>query len=777
MKIPVNFPNWPRCLTLTLAVLFAAQAEGGETTTQSLLAEAMSIAKRRSDLGDTRITAALRLGATMRLAGHKESARAALDECRMLIAKVGDVDTRDETKVELARQYLLLGMPAQARELVGEVTAREYDITGHCLLARTALEMGDLSEAERAVRTGVALAQKPGRKLGPLMGNAMLCDLSRVARELKRPELAGQCEAAISVGTWKSAVIGDHAEDLERLGQTQEALRIASQAPEEHMAVVALARIVAARYERVRGREGPEDAARLLSELLKAATRIKETDKRDFALRIAAGKIAGAGDVRTATKVASEIKSPASRLLALISVVDDPAEMQRLMVLLSACTPSDQPALAAILASHYGAKGFSTLALDTVKHVPAGWPRVRTLCDATRLATSRHRQGAIKILVAAAQELDAIRDEGWRSHARIQIAMHAHRLGIRHGVDEQLDVACRDALKLTPAEDRRAVLPQVIEAALWCGRADLATKTLHDALQRNPEPELRNALVPMLVDANQPEAALAECTKAPLSDDFAQRFVIYRLTKAGRVADARTLAGQLRPTSRAEALADIALAKCDRPASPSRPVRRGPRVGMTLHGGWFYWLYRLERMGVAWEVMPFSLAYEESAKELAGRYAMLGYPGTGGHQIQTSAPGMEHLRDFLRDGGGLFGICAGQLFATGHPSGHRFVPADYYYLRGGGPHVVQMERGHPASPDLPAKIIINRANGDFLLPRPGCDVIGWYDDQKICAAVITAHYGLGRVVVSSPHPEGDQSYSPTDRLCIELTRWLLEGTR
>lgn len=769
--------TWPRYLTVTLAVSFIAQADGGETTPTSLLAEAMSIAKNRSDLGDTRITAALRLGATMRLAGQKESARAALDECRMLIAKVRDVDSRDETKVELARQYLLLGMPAQARELVDEVTAREYDITGQCLLARTALEMGDLSEAEWAVRAGVALAQQPGRKLGPLMGNAMLCDLSRVARELKQPELARQCEAAITVATWKSAVLGDHAEELERRGQTDKAQRIASQAPEEHMAVLALARVAAARHERLRGREGRVETAPLLSELLKTAARIKESAKRDFALRIAAGKIAAAGDVRTATKLASEIQSPAARILALISVVDDPVVMRSLLALLSACTPSDQSALAEVLASRCGAKGFSALALEAAKNVPAGWPRVRTLCDATRHAASSHRQDAMKLLVAAVQEVDAIPDEGWRCHARIHIAIHAHRLGDSTRVDEHLNAACRDGSKLKLAEDRRAVLPQVIEAALWCGRADLATRTLRGALQSQPEAELRNALVPMLVDANQPEAAIAECAKAPLSDDFAQRFVIYRLAKVGRVADARTLAGQLRPTSRAEALVDIALAQCERAASPSRPIRQGPRVGMTLHGGWFYWLCRLERMGVAWEVMPFTLAYEENAKALAGRYAMLGYPGTGGHQIQTSAPGMEHLRDFLRDGGGLFGICAGQLFATGHPSGHRFVPADYYYLRGGGPHVVQLERGHPANPDLPAKMIINRANGDFLLPRPGCDVIGWYDDQKICAAVMTARYGLGRVVVSSPHPEGDQSYSPTDRLCIELTRWVLEGTR
>ena len=101
------------------------------------------------------------------------------------------------------------------------------------------------------------------------------------------------------------------------------------------------------------------------------------------------------------------------------------------------------------------------------------------------------------------------------------------------------------------------------------------------------------------------------------------------------------------------------------------------------------------------------------------------------------------------------------------------MPTDFHYLRGQGPHQVQMAPGHPAGLGLPPVVIINRKNGDFLLPRAGCDVLGWYDAQQICAAVSTARYGLGRVAVSSPHPESGRELAPVDRVFIALSLWAL----
>jgi hypothetical protein len=762
--------NWPKSrrwtahviVAFALASILSLQAIATDTSPGALLAESWELAKNRVDHGDVRTMAALRIGETMRMAGMKDAAVAAFDECLALVAQGGDADNRDEAKIELAREFLLLGLPERAHGLARELKVREFDLAGQCILARTALELGDAAEAERAVREALALARTPGRKTDR-MGRAMLCALGRAAVELKQPGLARECEDAIADAVWKSALTGDRAASMAGSGNLGEALRIAAQAADEHMAVLAHARVMAALIKRGIAAE------QISSALMAVAAKMKETDKREFALRIAAGVVAAAGDVKSAAKIAAEIQSPTTRLLAMGPFVEA-ASFNDLMSLLSQSAAADQSALAEMLAVGCGKRGLAGQALTVAAKVTQGWPRVRALCDA---AKGPGKEGATKLLAAAVDELSRVPDAGWRCIARSRVALAAHRGGDAKLADEQIAAARGEAMRIESADDYRAVLPQVIEAALDCGGKELAATTLGDALKRKPVPALRDVLVPMLIEAGQPDAALAETAAASLENDFARRFVAYRLARAGRVADAVTFAGKFNSRLRAEALCDIARAQL--PAVPPRhvPFRR---VGLSLHGGWMSWTPRLERMGLPWEVMPLSTPYEEGAAGLAARYTMLGFPGAGDHHIQCSAAGIEHVRGFLRDGGGLFGICAGQLFAIGHPYGHRFVPADFYYLRGGGPHEVQMAAGQPAGAGLPSQIIIVRRNGDFMLPRPGCDVIGWYDNENICAAVIAARYGLGRVVVSSPHPEGDNSFSPTDRLCIELTRWILEDT-
>ncbi len=762
--------NWPKSkrwhtraiVAFALASIFTLQAVATDTSPTALLAESLALANKRTDYGDARAMAALRLGATMRMAGMKDAAAAAFEECVALVAQGGDADNRDEAKIELAREFLLLGLPERARGLTRELKAREFDLAGQCILARTALELGDATEAERAVREALVLARTPGRKTDR-MGRAMLCALARAAVELKQPGLARECEDAIADAVWKSALTGDRAASMAGSGNVEEALRIAAQAMDEHMAVLAHARVMAALIKRG---GAPEQVS---SALMAVAAKMKEADKREFALRIAAGVVAAAGDVKSAAKIAAEIRSPTTRLLAMGSFVEAES-FKELMSLLSQSAAADQSALAEVLAVGCGKRGLAEQALTVAAKVPQGWPRVRALCDAAKCL---RKEGATKLLIAAVDELSRVPDAGWRCIARSQIALAAHRGGHTKLADEQLAVGCDEARHIESVDDYRAVLPQVIEAALDCGCKELAAKTLGDALKRKPAPALRDVLVPMLIDAGQPDAALAEIAAASLENDFARRFVAYRLAKAGRVADAVTFASKFNSRLRAEALCDIARAQLPVVLPRHVPSRR---VGLSLHGGWMSWTPRLERMGLPWEVMPFSAPYEEGPEGLAARYTMLGFPGTGDHHIQCSAAGIEHVRGFLRDGGGLFGICAGQLFAIGHPYGHRFVPADYYYLRGGGPHEVQMAAGHPASAGLPSQMIIVRRNGDFMVPRPGCEVIGWYDNENICAAVIAARYGFGRVVVSSPHPEGDNSFSPTDRLCIEITQWVLGGT-
>ena len=150
---------------------------------------------------------------------------------------------------------------------------------------------------------------------------------------------------------------------------------------------------------------------------------------------------------------------------------------------------------------------------------------------------------------------------------------------------------------------------------------------------------------------------------------------------------------------------------------------------------------------------------------------MLAYPGTGGHRSHLAVAGAESLREYLYSGGGFFGICAGQFLATRQD----FVPCDTVYLRGKGPHQVQIRKDHPIAMGLPPVVIIQRQNGGMLIPGPGCDVVGWYDTIERYAALVGAGYGYGRVVAFSPHPEGSSGFVPRDRLCIQATNWAVGG--
>jgi hypothetical protein len=318
----------------------------------------------------------------------------------------------------------------------------------------------------------------------------------------------------------------------------------------------------------------------------------------------------------------------------------------------------------------------------------------------------------------------------------------------------------------------RAVLPQVVEAAVFTGSRQFVARTVPDVLKGEPDAALRDRLLPLLAAAGHHAAAVAECSRKPLADDSARLLLAYHLAASGQVAAAAKHAAALRPGERAEALTAIARVQIAVPAAkPGRPRV----VGVSSHGSWGSWLGRLERMGLDWDLMPFSAPFEDGPAGLAAKYAMLGYPGTGGHQVETSVAGVEHLRQYLYAGGGFLGICAGQFLATGRPSGQPLIPCDCIYLRGQGPHQVQIRKNHAVAAGLPPVVIIARMNGGFLIPQPGCEVIGWYDTSDRYAALVAAPLGFGRVVAFSPHPEGSAGLEPCDRLCISGTLWAIEG--
>ena len=274
-------------------------------------------------------------------------------------------------RIELAREFLLLGMVERARSILKESKEGhyDYDLIGQEVFARTALEMGDAAEAERAIKSARELAQRLGRKLTKT-GNAILCSLGRLALGLKKPELARQAEGVVKDEIWKSVMLGDQAVALAEQGHTDEAMRVIAPANDLHMAVLAHARVAAAILKR------KESADAVVAALLQTAAKIKGAEARDFALRVTTGKLAGAGGSALAVQIAAEIQNPVTRLLALCPVVEA-SSFDGLMSALIACPAEDQPALAEVLTSACGAKGLSAQSLSVTAKIPQGWPRVR----------------------------------------------------------------------------------------------------------------------------------------------------------------------------------------------------------------------------------------------------------------------------------------------------------------------------------------------------------------------------------------------------------------
>jgi len=512
-----------------------------------------------------------------------------------------------------------------------------------------------------------------------------------------------------------------------------------------------------------------EPLAQSLDALNKAASKISDDAARDFALRIAAEKLAAAGNDNAALRIAEKIKDSCVRAIAICATVA-PDNLEAVLEQLERCPPEEQPLVVEAIAARCGSKGMSSAALDVSAKLNDGWPRFRALCDsARRLAERDAGPEAAKLLDAATGSANQIADPGWKCCAFVRLAVGYHLVDHDDGVDKSLAAAETELARLTKPEVRRSLLPQVVEAAVASERREFANRLLRATLAEDTDAILRSRLVPMLVSAGYSDDALAECSKKAVSDSYYRRLMAYRLAVSGDIAAAVKYAEKLRVSERAEALSDIALAQIQRP-TPQPCARKV--VGVSLHGSWGSWFPRLERLGIAWELMPFSAPYEEGAEGLKARYSMLAYPGTGGHASHVAVAGAENMREYLHSGGGFFGICAGQFLATQR----QFVACDTVYMRGHGPHQIQMRKDHPIALGLPPVVVIPRRNGGMLVPRPGCEVVGWYDTIERYAALVAGSYGLGRVVAFSPHPEGSSGFIPRDRLCINATYWANGGS-
>jgi len=121
--------------------------------------------------------------------------------------------------------------------------------------------------------------------------------------------------------------------------------------------------------------------------------------------------------------------------------------------------------------------------------------------------------------------------------------------------------------------------------------------------------------------------------------------------------------------------------------------------------------------------------------------------------------GFKRIREFIANGGGYIGICAGAYIAAktvevpGHPEGLNIINITNVRRSGRGLiNITIINLNHPIAKNCSRIMKIWYQNGPFMIPGKGVDVIAVYGDEY--AAIVCSKYGKGIVVIFSPHPEG-----------------------
>jgi putative intracellular protease/amidase len=166
-----------------------------------------------------------------------------------------------------------------------------------------------------------------------------------------------------------------------------------------------------------------------------------------------------------------------------------------------------------------------------------------------------------------------------------------------------------------------------------------------------------------------------------------------------------------------------------------------------------------ERLGIA---PPPRIDEKEVEKADLGQYDVLLFPGGGGFELTDE--GAEALREFVRQGGGYVGVCAGCYAARTYG----LIEREYYPFRERGQVEVTL-REHPVTEGfgLSRKLALPHANGPLIeAGDPATAPVVYKVGEPGYACVVAREYGEGRVVVFSAHPEGDNEGRPLIRNAI-----------
>jgi glutamine amidotransferase-like uncharacterized protein len=136
---------------------------------------------------------------------------------------------------------------------------------------------------------------------------------------------------------------------------------------------------------------------------------------------------------------------------------------------------------------------------------------------------------------------------------------------------------------------------------------------------------------------------------------------------------------------------------------------------------------------------------------------------SGGYTAQCmdalGEEGFEQITEFVAEGGGYIGICAGAYIAArnvevpGRPPGLGIIEIENERKAGQGLRTITIARPeHPVVKGYEGKVDIWYQNGPMMRAGAGVETLAVY--EKGAAAIVCSTYGQGRVVIFSPHPEG-----------------------
>lgn len=179
------------------------------------------------------------------------------------------------------------------------------------------------------------------------------------------------------------------------------------------------------------------------------------------------------------------------------------------------------------------------------------------------------------------------------------------------------------------------------------------------------------------------------------------------------------------------------------------------------------------------------------------QYDVVVFPGgTGGGTAKTlTGRGRDAVREFVRDGGGYFGVCAGAYLATAHYDWSlgildaRVVDSRHWARGNGTVRISLTATGRRALGEKRSAVDIRYGQGPLLAPAarpdlPDFETLATYETEiakngaptgvmKGTPALVRGRFGKGRVVAASPHAESSADESL--RAWIpRLVRWLAD---